>query len=174
MREKAEELEESMVDVRREDKTIREFTIPMQEDIGGVIISIKEVNVIKNHTPVPRTVEVSLGKDRHLLLSGPNGIGKSTLLESVANGTAPKMFMASSVRVGYYRQDFSTLDFNQTVHQCLSDALLILDEPTNHINFRHIPVIAQALDQYEGAMILVSHVDEFVWQVRIDDYLDLD
>ena len=52
--------------------------------------------------------------------------------------------------------------------------LLILDEPTNHINFRHIPIIAQALDQYEGAMILVSHVDEFVWQVRIDDYLDLD
>ena len=101
MREKAEELEESMVDVRREDKTIREFTIPMQEDIGGVIISIKEVNVIKNHTPVPRTVEVSLGKDRHLLLSGPNGIGKSTLLESVANGTAPKMRMASSVRVEY-------------------------------------------------------------------------
>ncbi len=56
----------------------------------------------------------------------------------------------------------------------LKPGLLILDEPTNHINFRHIPVIAQALDQYEGAMILVSHVDEFVWQVRIDDYLDLD
>lgn len=56
----------------------------------------------------------------------------------------------------------------------LKPGLLILDEPTNHINFRHIPIIAQALDQYEGAMILVSHVDEFVWQVRIDDYLDLD
>ncbi len=52
--------------------------------------------------------------------------------------------------------------------------LLILDEPTNHINFRHIPVIAKALDQYTWAMILVSHVDEFVWSIRIDDYLDLD
>lgn len=129
MREKAEELEESMVDVRREDKTIREFMIPMQEDIGGVIISLKEVNIIKNHTPTPKTVEVSLGKDRHLLLSGPNGIGKSTLLESIANGTAPKMFMSSAVRVGYYRQDFSTLDFNQSVHQCLSDALKASGDP---------------------------------------------
>ena len=52
--------------------------------------------------------------------------------------------------------------------------LLILDEPTNHINFRHIPVIAEALDAFEGAMILVSHVDEFVWQIKIDDYLELD
>jgi ATP-binding cassette subfamily F protein 3 len=51
--------------------------------------------------------------------------------------------------------------------------LLILDEPTNHINFRHLPVIAKALDQYEGAMILVSHVQDFVAQIRIDDTLDL-
>ncbi len=52
--------------------------------------------------------------------------------------------------------------------------LLILDEPTNHINFRHIPIIAEALDKFEWAMILVSHVDEFVWSIRIDDYIDLD
>jgi len=125
-------------------------------------------------------------------------------------------------KIGYYRQDFSNLDFNQTVYDCLREAaeemteqdlrskaagflingdimksqighlsewqkglvafcrlvflkpgILILDEPTNHINFRHIPVIAKALDEFKGGMILVSHVDEFVWQVRIDQYLDL-
>ncbi len=51
--------------------------------------------------------------------------------------------------------------------------LLILDEPTNHINFRHIPEIAKALDAYQGAMVLVSHVPEFVAQIRIDEILDL-
>jgi ATP-binding cassette subfamily F protein 3 len=51
--------------------------------------------------------------------------------------------------------------------------LLILDEPTNHINFRHIPVIAEALSQYKGAMILVSHVPDFVEKIRIDETLDL-
>jgi ATP-binding cassette subfamily F protein 3 len=55
----------------------------------------------------------------------------------------------------------------------LRPGLLILDEPTNHINFRHLPVIAKALDAYEGAMILVSHVPEFVKQIRIDETLDL-
>jgi len=52
--------------------------------------------------------------------------------------------------------------------------LLILDEPTNHINFRHIPVIAKALDHYEGAMVLVSHVPDFVKQIKIDQVLDLE
>jgi ATP-binding cassette subfamily F protein 3 len=52
--------------------------------------------------------------------------------------------------------------------------LLILDEPTNHINFRHLPVVAEALSEYTGAMILVSHVPDFVEQIRIDEILDLE
>ena len=51
--------------------------------------------------------------------------------------------------------------------------LLILDEPTNHINFRHIPVIAKALHDFEGAMIIVSHVSEFIKDIKIDETLDL-
>jgi len=31
----------------------------------------------------------------------------------------------------------------------LKPGIIILDEPTNHINFRHIPVIAEALDAFE-------------------------
>lgn len=52
-------------------------------------------------------------------------------------------------------------------------ALLIMDEPTNHINFRHLPIIAKALDEFEGGVILVSHAPEFVDQIRIDQTLDL-
>ena len=51
--------------------------------------------------------------------------------------------------------------------------LLILDEPTNHINFRHIPIIAKAINEFEGAIILVSHSQDFVEQIRIDQILDL-
>ena len=56
----------------------------------------------------------------------------------------------------------------------LKPGLLILDEPTNHINFRHLPIIAEALSKYDGAMILVSHVPDFVRQIRIDEVLDLE
>lgn len=223
MKEKIEELEEGKVEVRQEDKTIRKFAIPCQEELSGRIISIDSVSVIKNHKPVVKKVKIELKKKEHLLLSGPNGIGKTTLLESLATGKAKGLTIEPGVRIGYYRQDFGTLDFNETVYRSLAEVmkegtehelrstaagflltaellgskigdlsegqkglvsfarlvlqkpgLLILDEPTNHINFRHIPIIANALDRYEGAMVLVSHVPDFVKKIRIDEVLDLD
>lgn len=227
MRELAEDLEEEKVDVRKEDRTIRPFTIPNQPDQIGDIVTLSSVSILKKGKPTKVKVSIKLRKNKHLLLSGPNGIGKSTLLEALAGGEAPGAIIAPGVRVGYYRQDFSTLDFNDTVYESLADVsrkitgrvdeekirgivagflitgdmvhtkigslsegqkglvafarlviespgLLILDEPTNHINFRHLPVIAKALDAYQGAMILVSHVPEFVHQIRIDETLDLD
>ena len=224
MRLKAEEMEEEKVDVRREDKTIRPFTIPAQECLGS-IVEISSFRVIgKNHKPVVKKAALVLKRRTHLLLRGPNGIGKTTLLESIARNTAEGTTIASGVKIGYYRQDFSTLDFNATVHDSLMRAsearreeefvrstasgflitgdmmqtkvgslsegqkglvafaclvlerpgLLILDEPTNHINFRHLPIIARALDDYQGTMILVSHVPDFVKVIRIDEVLDLE
>jgi len=241
MREKAEELEDEIVDVRKEDRTIKQFTIPAQTDIIGDVIAISSYSILsqKTHKPVTRECNIKLRRKQHLLLSGPNGIGKSTLLEKIMASEAgsrekggailpasSSILLAPSVRVGYYRQDFSMMDFNDTVYQSLekiirsvegrlietelravaasfligADAihtkigslsegqkglvafarlvlqkpgLLILDEPTNHINFRHLPVIAKALDAYEGAMILVSHVPEFVKQVRVDEVLEM-
>lgn len=227
MRELAEDLEEEKVDVRKEDKTIRPFTIPVQPDINGDIVELSSVTILKSGKPKKKKVNIKLRKNKHLLLSGPNGIGKSTLLEALASGKAEGAIIGSGVHVGYYRQDFSTLNFNDTVYESLADVsrrvtgrvdeekiratvagflitgdmvhtkigslsegqkglvafarlvieqpgLLILDEPTNHINFRHLPIIAKALDQYQGAMILVSHVPEFIDQIRIDEILDLD
>jgi ATP-binding cassette subfamily F protein 3 len=37
-----------------------------------------------------------------------------------------------------------------------------------------LPIIAKALHEYKGAMILVSHVPEFVEQIRIDEIFDLE
>jgi ATPase subunit of ABC transporter with duplicated ATPase domains len=51
--------------------------------------------------------------------------------------------------------------------------LLILDEPTNHINFRHLPVIAEALSEYEGAIIMVSHDEQFVDKMKNLEVIDL-
>jgi ATP-binding cassette subfamily F protein 3 len=223
MRTEIEEMEEEVVDVRKEDKTIRPFIIPAQDDLSGVVFALESYSVLKNGEPKVKKANVALRKGNHLLLKGPNGIGKSTLLEAIAKGVAEGATITEDVKIGYYRQDFSTLDFGQSVYDALIAAmgqpdeermrrvaagfllfgdvmytkigslsegqkglvafaslvlekpgLLILDEPTNHINFRHLPVIAKALDAYEGAMILVSHVPDFVAQIRIDDVLDLE
>jgi len=227
MREMAEDLEEEIVDVRKEDKAIRPFIIPAQPEILGELLNISSFTTMKNGKIVKHKANISLKKNMHLLLQGPNGIGKTTLLERLASGHAEGEKVKEGIRIGYYRQDFSTLNFEDTVYQSLSAAmleggerldeermrsvaasflitgefirtkigslsegqkglvafarlvlikpgLLILDEPTNHINFRHLPVIAEALNKYTGAMILVSHVPEFVQQIRIDEVLDLE
>lgn len=232
MREKAEELEESKVDIRREDKTIRPFIIPCDPNLNGDVLTITGFSTLspKTHKPVKRKTKIVLRKKQHLLLKGPNGIGKTTLLESIAQGkptgmpgTSVEAEIQPGISVGYYRQDFSTLNFEDTVYDSLMSvmkehieeqmrstaagfligpeqikskigslsegqkglvafarlvlqkpSLLILDEPTNHINFRHIPIIAEALNKYEGAMVIVSHVPEFVEKIRIDEVLDLE
>ncbi len=225
MRDKAEELEESKVDTRREDKTIRSFVSPSQQNHVGNILTLASFTTLspKTHKPVVRKSNIVLRKNHHLLLRGPNGIGKSTLLEMIAGGKASGAEIMPGTTVGYYRQDFSTLNFEDTVYDSLMSVmtehieekmrataagflitgdmirskigslsegqkglvafarlvlqkpgLLILDEPTNHINFRHIPVIAEALNSYDGAMILVSHVASFVEKIRIDEILDLE
>jgi ATP-binding cassette subfamily F protein 3 len=144
-------------------------------------------------------------------------------LRTLVNNKDENAKILEDVRVGYYSQDFSNLDFDQTVYDSLSSILarglgeqelrsvasgflidgnlmshkvsdlsegqkgllnfarltlmqpgvLILDEPTNHINFRHLPIIAKAINDYEGALIMVSHMPDFVEQIEFDEELDL-
>lgn len=236
MRESVEEAEESIVSVRQEDRTIRDFEIPAQEFesfFDGKILNFTSISAIREHGVVSKEVDMVVRRDTHILISGPNGIGKSTLLENIAVSTGrggsrpsptknPGFTLGKDVLVGYYKQDFGNLDFNQRAFDSLKEVmqkfdehalrsvaagflldgklldhqisdlsegqkgllsfcrlvllkpgLLILDEPTNHINFRHLPIIAKALDEYKGAMLMVSHIPDFVSQVRIDQNIDL-
>lgn len=225
MREAAETAEENIVSVRKEDTSIRDFSIPAQDfdkHFDGKILQLTKVTALRHGKLVAKPLDLALRKGTHLLIIGPNGIGKSTLLEQLAQNHAKDVEIAKGVVIGYYKQDFSNFDFDQIAYDALWEnmheqneqtlrataagfqltgkilaqpiralsegqkgllafcrlhllrpGLLILDEPTNHINFRHLPVIAQALNNYEGAMILVSHIPDFVAQIRIDEIIDL-
>ncbi|MDP2933047.1 MAG: ATP-binding cassette domain-containing protein [bacterium] len=225
MREAAETAEENIVSVRREDKTIREFSIPTQDFdqfFDGKIMEFSSISAIRPHGVVSKEVEMLLRKNTHVLISGPNGIGKSTLLEKISSGRGEGFTVAKGIKIGYYKQNFSNFNFEQKTFDALKEVmekfdehtlraaaagflldgklldqpiaalsegqkgllsfcrlalmgpgLLILDEPTNHINFRHLPIIAKALDAYKGASLMVSHIPEFVSQIRVDQTIDL-
>ncbi len=221
LKDEVREAEENMVGVKRDDRTIVDFTIPAQE-FNEPVVTINEIKVILNHEPHKAKVDLKLRQKYHLLIAGPNGIGKSTLLRTLAEGKSTDAKIAPGVKVGYYTQDFSGLDFEQTAYESLESVmdvpdnetlrhtaarfllngealatpvgalsegqkgllafarfvlqepgLLIFDEPTNHINFRHLPAIAKAINDYKGCLLVVSHAEDFVKQISFDDTLDL-
>lgn len=221
LRDQVEDAEANMVEIRRDDKTIRDFVIPAQE-VSEALLTVTSITLMQNGTPIRKEHPLKLWKKQRLLISGPNGIGKTTLLHTLASENDPGITRGENVHVGYYRQDFSGLDYDKTVYASLEEvmempdneklravaaeflltanllkqpvgalsegqkgllcfarfvlqkpALLILDEPTNHINFRHLPVIARALEAYTGGIILVSHAPDFVNQIIITERLDL-
>ena len=210
---------QKLVDVRKEDKTIPEFTIPNQ-NYPGTLLKIERVSFIKGSQIAEKKVNININKGSRIIISGPNGIGKSTLLRSILSNDGAQI--SDGVRVGYYSQNFSELDFETTAFESLKSVmlgnnyqelyaaaarfllpgdklqqkvgdlsegqkgllcyarfmlqepgLLIMDEPTNHINFRHIPVIAKALDSFKGGLVLISHLPDFVSKIHINEELDL-
>ena len=185
-------------------------------------LALREVEILVDGERKNIKLNIDLKKGDKLQIIGPNGIGKTTLMESIAKASNPKNAVSEDVRLGYYRQDFSTLDFNKTAYSELSKifkrlddqhlrsvasgfliggkelatdighlsegqkallswayltlyepGILIIDEPTNHVNFRHIPLIAEAIRDYQGAIIIISHVNDFIRQVGITETLDL-
>ena len=222
MREDVDDFEDNKVDVRREDKTIRKFTIPHQSEITGTLMQISSYTRMMDNKEQRREKDIAITKGHHLRIIGPNGIGKTTLLKKMAQAEDEGVSLHSNVRIGYYRQDFQGLDFEKTVYNelasvmpvldeqklrsvasgfligadliynkigtlsegqkglvafaqlvLLEPGLLVLDEPTNHINFRHLPIIAEALHDYTGGMIVISHDEEFMEEIRIDEIFDL-
>lgn len=226
MRKVAEEMKEAQVSVRKEDKSLRPFTIPTQ--FGAMeVLNVNAISLPSQQgggiATIPLELPVVMNRGMRMHLFGPNGIGKTTLLQHIVENKIDGCTIAGGIRVGYYRQDFSTLNFEHTVVESLREValntiseqdirktasnflltgevmhqkigtlsegqkglcafarlvlqepgLLILDEPTNHINFRHLPAIQKALNEYEGAMIMVSHDHSFVQKVKTDIKMDL-
>lgn len=221
LRDEIEDMEDSKVEERKDDREIRKFNIKVSDDLSGNVVEIHEVELLKNGEPKKFPVELNLRKGEKLQIIGPNGVGKTTFLENLANNRLPGVKIQDDVKIGYYRQDFTTLDFKKTGFEELSKifkrldehhlrstasgflvtgkelatpigalsegqkallmwayitlyepGILIVDEPTNHVNFLHIPIIAEALKNYQGVLILVSHVNDFVRQVGVTKSLD--
>ena len=222
MRGEVAEAEDNLVEVRRDDKTIANFSIECENYVWP-IVSISHVSLMNRdheltHFPLERIVK----KKEKYILEWPNGIGKTTLLKRLVHAHDADAMINDDVIVWYYSQDFDALDMDMQVRDALHEVndeltneevyrvaawfllrgdllknsigylsewqkwllcyarfvlqkphLLIMDEPTNHINFRHLPIIVNALNEYQWWLLMVCHDEEFVRQMKNLETIDL-
>ena len=59
----------------------------------------------------------------------------------------------------------SRIIFSWLAHQ--NPHMLMLDEPTNHLDIETIDALAEAINEFDGGMVLVSHDFRLIMQVSV-------
>jgi ATPase subunit of ABC transporter with duplicated ATPase domains len=59
-----------------------------------------------------------------------------------------------------------------TIHNQSPD-IIILDEPTNNLDIQNIEILTAAINEYQGTLIVVSHDETFLEQIKIERTVEL-
>jgi ATP-binding cassette subfamily F protein 3 len=98
---------------------------------GMEVLQIKDLAIGYNGLPLSRNLNFLITRGERVALVGPNGIGKSTLLKTIAGQLPPlegQVRLGNHVQIGYYDQEQQGLSGDKLVLDELWDRYPHLDE----------------------------------------------